>query len=100
MAQEVEQSSTNQKVGDSIPSLCSLHVKMSLGKTLNPILLPIAGLSLSLSPLPLHICPVPARHVFLSLGQSPGESSYVSAQSRTLITVALNKYHVGIVCCF
>lgn len=56
--------------------------------------------SLSLSPLPLHVCPVPACHVFLSLVQSPSESGYVSAQSRTHFTMAFNRYHVGIVCCF
>ncbi len=37
-----EEESTNQKVGGSIPSSSSPHVKVSLGKILNSKLLPVA----------------------------------------------------------
>ena len=36
---EVERSSSNQKIGGSVPGSFGLHVKVSLGKTLNPELL-------------------------------------------------------------
>lgn len=42
VAQEVEQSLTNWKVGGLIPGNCSLHVVVSLGKKLKPKLLLVA----------------------------------------------------------
>ena len=40
---EVERSSTNRKIGGSIPGSSNPHVDVSLGKTLNPKLLPMAA---------------------------------------------------------
>ena len=41
VAQEVERSSTNWKIGGLIPGSSSPRVDVSLGKTLNPKLLPL-----------------------------------------------------------
>ena len=41
VAQELEQSSSNWKIGGSTPGSSSPHVDVSLGKTLNPKLLPL-----------------------------------------------------------